>query len=218
MRSAPDDYRLLRLALHEMRTPLTSVQLNAQLIERSLTKLGLEKECQWAAMIVSSARKLDALTQELGDVARLRSGKLDLDVRTHDLSRLLSELLSRHSGELDVGRIRFAVPAEPLPIVADARRVDTILANLLSIALNQDAERVGIDLQVSAAEGKVHFTLTAHREIAGVFPGVPSDDALGLGVLVSRFLVECHGGELEVGQGDHGSTNELVLRFWLPKT
>ena len=57
-----DDYRMLRLALHEMRTPLTSVQLNAQLIERSLMKLGLEKECRLAAMIVSSARKLDALT------------------------------------------------------------------------------------------------------------------------------------------------------------
>ena len=38
------NYQLLRLALHEMRTPLTSVQLNAQLIERSLAKLGLDKE------------------------------------------------------------------------------------------------------------------------------------------------------------------------------
>ena len=208
-----DDYRMLRLALHEMRTPLTSVQLNAQLIERSLTKLGLEKECRLAAAIVSSARKLDALTRELGDVARLRSGRANLDVRTHDLSLLLPALLSRHSGELEVGHIRLAAPAGHLPIAADAGCLDRILANLLTIALNQDTSRAGIELQVGAAEDKVHFTLTARSESPAGAPGVPSDDALGLGLLVARFLIECHGGELEVGQG---SPNDLVLRFWLP--
>jgi K+-sensing histidine kinase KdpD len=204
---------MLRLALHEMRTPLTSVQLNAQLIERSLTNLGLDKECRLAAMIVSAARKLDALTQELGDVARLRSGKADLDLRTHDLLRLMSEFLAQHAGELDISRIRVAIPAGPLPIAVDAHRLDRILANLLLIALNQDA-RGGIDLQVSEAEDKVHFTLTAHLEASGADPGVSTDDALGLGLPVARFLVECHGGELGVSQG---STNDLVLYFWLPK-
>jgi signal transduction histidine kinase len=209
-----DDYRMLRLAVHEMRTPLTSVQLNAQLIERSLMKLGLEKECRLAAMIVSSARKLDALTRELGDVARLRTGKVDLDVRTHDFSRLLPEFLSRHAGELDVGLIRIAAPSGPLPIAVDARRLDRILANLLTLALNQDKGRAMIDLQVSAAEDRVRFTLTAHATPSGAEPGVPSDDAAGLGALVARFLVERHGGELEVSRG---STNDLVLHFWLPK-
>ena len=207
-----DDYRMLRLALHEMRTPLTSVQLNAQLIERSLSKLGLEKEYRLAAMIVSSARKLDELTQELGDVARLRSGKVALDVRTHDLSRLLAEILSRHAREGEIGRIRVAVPAGPLPVAVDARRLDRILANLLPIALNQDAGRVGIDLRVSAVEEKVDFILTT--EPSGATTGVPSDDELGMGFLVARFLVECHGGELEARQG---STDELILHFWLPK-
>jgi K+-sensing histidine kinase KdpD len=210
-----DDYRMLRLALHEMRTPLTSVQLNAQLIERSLTKLGLEKEGRLAAMIVSSARKLDVLTQELGDVASLRSGKADLDVRTHDLARLLPELLSRHSAELDIGRIRVAAVVGPLPIAADVRRLDRVLANVLSIALDQDTDRAGIDLQLSATEDRIYFTLTAPTESSLDVPRVPSEDALGLGVLVARFLVECHGGELEVGLG---ATNELVLRFWLPRS
>ena len=209
-----DDYRMLRLALHEMRTPLTAVQLNAQLIERSLLKLGLQKECRLAAMIVSSARKLDALTQELGDVARLRSGKVDLDVRTHDFSRLWPEFLARHAGELDLGLIRIAVPAGPLPIAADARRLDRVLVNLLTIALNHGMGRAKIDLQVSVAEDKVYFTLAAHAEPSGADPGVPSEDAPGLGALVARFLVERHGGELEVSRG---STNDLVLHFWLPK-
>ena len=203
-----------------MRTPLTSVQLNAQLIERSLAKLGLEKEYRLAAMIVSSARKLDDLTRELGDVARLRSGKAALDVRTHDLVRLVTEILSRHAGEGDVGRIRLTVPAGPLPMAVDARRLDRILANLLPIALRQDTARVGIDLRVDAFEEKVDFTLTVPWEPLGEVSEVPSDDALGLGLLMARFLVECHGGELEVGQASHGNdgwTKALLLHFWLPK-
>ncbi len=199
---------MLRLALHEMRTPLTSVQLNAQLIERSLTKLGLEKECHLAAMIVSSARKLDALTQELGDVARLRAGKADLDVRSHDLTRWLPEFLSRHAGDMDTTRIRIALPAGPLPMSVDGRRLDRIFFNLLLTALNQDTGRAGIDLQVSEVEDKVRFTLTAPCETEA-----PSDDALGLGLLIARFLVACHGGKLAVSQ----RARDLVLCFWLPR-
>jgi hypothetical protein len=64
------------------------------------------------------------------------------------------------------------------------------------------------------AEDKIHFTLTAHPDPAAAAPGLPSDDAPGLGALVARFLVERHGGELDVSRG---STNDLVLHFWLPK-
>jgi two-component system OmpR family sensor kinase len=206
---------MLRLALHEMRTPLTAVQLNAQLIERSLTKLGLEKECRLASMIVSSARKLDAMTQALGDVARLYSGTAALDVRTHDLSRLLPEIISRHAGQLDVGRIRIVVPdGALLPIAVDASRLDRILANVLAIALNQDVSRAGIDLRVSTTADKVDFALSVRLALSDSSPGVPSEDALGLGLLVARLLVGCHGGGIEVSQGP---ANDLVLRFWLPQ-
>jgi two-component system sensor histidine kinase KdpD len=209
---------MLRLALHEMRTPLTAVQLNAQLIERSLTNLGLEKECRLASMIVSSARRLDALTQELGDVARLCSGTAALDVRTHDLSRLLPEIISRHAGELDVSRIRIAVPLDvPLPIAVDERRLDRILVSLLAIASNQDVGRAGIDLQVNVAADKVDFVLSTRLGLSSAHPGPPSDDALGLGLLVARLLVECHGGGLEVSQGSANDLVLLVLHFWLPQ-
>lgn len=205
---------MLRLALHEMRTPLTSVQLNAQLVERSLTKLGLDKECRLVAMIVSSARKLDALTQELSDVARLRSGAAKLELRTQDLSRLVTEILARRSGELDVGRIRVALPAEPLPIAVDAGRFERILIDLLAIALGQDTDRTGIDLRLNATNDKVYLTFSAASGASGGARAAFSDESLGLGVLVARFLVECHGGELEVSAG---ATNALVLRLWLPK-
>jgi hypothetical protein len=149
------NYQLLRLALHEMRTPLTSVQLNAQLIERSLAKLGLDKECRLAGTIVSAARKLDGLTQELGEAARLLSGKISLDLRVHDLARVVPEILSRHVAAPDSNRIRLEIPPGPLPITADERCLDRILTNLVQIGLGLDAGENGIDLRVSTAEVEV---------------------------------------------------------------
>jgi K+-sensing histidine kinase KdpD len=208
-------YQLLRLALHEMRTPLTSVQLNAQMIQRSLAKLGLEKECRLAGTIVSAARKLDGLTQELGDTARLLSGKVSLDLRVHDLARLLPEMLSRHAGAPNSNRIRVAVPPGPLPITADERCLDRILTNLVLAGLDLDAGGTGIDLRASAAEAMTVVELSvappAPQDDAPL--ASPSDEELGLGFCLARVLVELHGGKLDALRG---AASALVLRFSLP--
>jgi two-component system CheB/CheR fusion protein len=209
----PGNFQLLHLALHEMRTPLTSVQLNAQLIERSLVKLGLENECRLAGTIISAARKLDELTQELGDLARLRSGKIALDLRVHDLTRLLTEVVSRHVGVPDSHRVRLAVPGQPLPITVDARRLDRIVSNLILIGLRLDAGGTGIDLRVNASLAEVEIAVIAPGDVSDATSAPPSDDELGLGLFLARILVECHGGKLEV---QRGPAREVVFRFSLP--
>jgi K+-sensing histidine kinase KdpD len=207
------DQHLFRLALHEIRTPLTAVQLNAQLIERSLGKLGLEKECRLAGTIISAARKMDELTQELGDIARLISGKVALDLRAHDLTRLLPDILSHQVGVMDGSRIRMAIPAGPLLITVDARRLDRIVANLISIGLRLDVGGTGLDLRVSTTEAEVQIHITVTTDAHGDRVAVPSDEELGFGFLVARTLIECHGGGLEV---QNGPACEVVLRCSLP--
>jgi K+-sensing histidine kinase KdpD len=208
------DFQLFRLALHEMRTPLTSVQLNAQLIERSLVKLGLENECRLAGTIVSAARKLDELTQELMDMARLCSGKIALDLRTHDLTRLLPEILSRHGGTAEGHRVHTTVPDHPLPITVDARRLDRIVSNLILIGLRLDVLGAGIDLRANASPAEVEISVSVPATPSEAAPALPSDDELGLGFLVSRILVECHGGKLEA---QRGPAREVVLRCGVPR-
>jgi len=208
------DFQLFRLALHELRTPLTSVQLNAQLIERSLVKLGLENECRLAGTIVSAARKLDELTQELGDVFRLCSGKIALDLRTHDLSLILPEILSRHGGTTQAHRVHTMVPDHPLPITVDARRLDRVVGNLILIGQRLDVLGIGIDLRASASLAEVEISVSVPAGPAEAALAPPGDDELGLGFLVSRILVECHGGKLEA---QRGPAREVVLRCVLPR-
>jgi K+-sensing histidine kinase KdpD len=66
---------------------------------------------------------------------------------------------------------------------------------------------------VSANEGETEFSIVAPADISDATLAAPSDDKLGLGFLLARILVECHGGKLEA---QRGSTGELVLRFSLP--
>ena len=211
-----DDLQLLRLALHELRNPLTSVQLNGQLLEQALGQPGLEKERRLAGMIVSSARKLDTLTQDLADVARLRGGQLvaDADARAHDLSRLLPEILSRLGETLDSSRIRLAISPGPVPILADARRLERVLGNLLSIGLRHAASQADIELRVSASRSEIVFDVIGPvcSDLPKPSATAPSDSTLGLGFVVARLMVEAHGGKLEAQDLD----GVLVLRFSLP--
>ena len=209
-----DLLQLLRLALHELRNPLTSVQLNGQLLEQALGQPGLEKERRLAGMIVSSARKLDTLTQDLADVARLRGGQLVADARAHDLSRLLPEILSRLGESLDSSRIRLAISPGPVPILADARRLERVLSNLLSIGLRHAASQADIELRVTASRSEIVFDVIGPlcSNLPKPSSVAPSDSTLGLGFVVARLMVEAHGGRLEVQDLD----GVLVLRFSLP--
>jgi signal transduction histidine kinase len=208
------DFQLLRLAVHELRTPLTSIQLNAQLMARSLATSGLEKECRLTGTIISAARKLDGLTRELGEVVRLMSGEVALDLRACDLTQLLPEILARSGRAPDDNPIRVAVPPGPFPITADARCLERILTNLILIGQRLVARGSGIDLRVSANECDVEFSVVAPVQESGGTLALPSDEKFGLGFFLARILVECHRGKLET---QWGSATELVLRFSLPR-
>jgi signal transduction histidine kinase len=209
-----DDQQLLRLALHELRNPLTSVQLNGQLLERALGKPGLEKERRFAAMIVSSARKLDILTQDLADVARLRAGQVAADARAHDLARLLPAILSRLDATLDQSRVRVAIPPGSLPVRVDAHRLERILANLLSLGLRHATGQADIELRVSVNGSEIVFDVIV--PVGSNLPkrsaAAPGDSTLALGFVVARAMVEAHGGKLAARQDSPGA---LVFHFSL---
>ena len=65
---------VIRLVSHDLRNPLTAVQLNAQLIERAAVREGREKEARWAGLIAAAARRMDGMIVQLVEAERLRSG------------------------------------------------------------------------------------------------------------------------------------------------
>src|SRR5664279_604207 len=67
--------QVIRLISHDLRNPLTAVQLNAQLIERGASRDGREKDQRWASLIVSATRRLDTMLQQLAEAEHIRSGR-----------------------------------------------------------------------------------------------------------------------------------------------
>jgi K+-sensing histidine kinase KdpD len=215
--------QLIRLVSHDIRNPLTSVHLNAQLLQKNLAERGLEKEQRLASVVIAAARRLDAMIEELVDSSRVRSGQITLELRPVAVERAVPEILARAACTLDTTRIRLVLPSGPVRVTADLARLERVLTSLLVIALRNCADGAEVALRVAVADDEVRFAVVAPRRghLSEEAPSPPSsqfaqsriDHGYGLGLFIARMLVERHGGRLWVeGDPNHGAS----LHFALP--
>jgi len=209
---------ILRAVSHDLRNPLGAVLGQAQICERRLAQAGLERERQSAAAVISSAQRMNTMIQDLVDAARSESGQLELKREPVDLRAFAFGLKERLAASLDMGRIEVQVPEGLPPVSADPARLERILTNLWSNALKYSAPGTPVTVSARREDGMVITSVTDRG------PGIPPDDlphlferyfragagrerreGVGLGLYITRRLVEAHGGgiwvESEVGQG-----------------
>jgi signal transduction histidine kinase len=208
---------ILRAVSHDLRSPLSIVKGHAELLGRRLAKAGLERERDQARSILTGVRRMERLVEDLLDSMRSESGQLRLEPKRLELERFARELLGSLEPALDVGRVRLEAEAAPLWVRADPARLERILVNLISNALKYSAP--GTEVVVALRrEGSSAITSVSDRgpgiapeEIPRLFQryvhartGQPVR-GLGLGLYISRTLVEAHGGKIwaesELGKG-----------------
>jgi PAS domain S-box-containing protein len=221
----------LTVAAHELRTPITSIRGYAELLLRRQARGhdSPERQAQGLATISEAAGRLGRLTADLLDVSRLRTGQLSFRPRPLDLAALAAEAADRHRGGLGRQyRLTVERPAEPCPVLADADRLEQVLANLLENAAKYSPDGGAIGLTVAPESGGV--ALRVRDEGIGLPIGaaaalfVPFARApnatrrhlpgLGLGLAICRDIVERHGGRIWAESDGEG--RGTTLGFWLP--
>jgi two-component system CheB/CheR fusion protein len=224
-RRLQDDF--LALAGHELRTPLTAIQGCIDLLGRWCRASDDERVPTTIATARHQAQRLRTLVNDLMDVARLQSGKLTLTWGVVDLRALAAETVAIARGLTEVHAISIDAPAEPLPVRGDANRLEQVLLNLLTNALQHTPPATPIEVRLRREGGEI--TLAVHDDGLGIpadllphllerFYQVArhdrgSQEGMGLGLFLAHQLVEAHGGRLAVASAPEEGTTFTV---WLP--
>jgi signal transduction histidine kinase len=222
-RRLPDE--LLSIAAHELRTPLTVLSLEVELLRRQAersTDLEQFEVIEVVAMMEYQTDKLVRMLNQLLDVSRVDAGKLMLNPRPVDLTTLVQNVA--HTTQLWQDRHPIVVMTpESLPTVADQERLERVLTNLLDNAIKFSPDGAPIEVRLTRRpHGTVELAVRDHgpgiasdqrERIFGRFYQVQaggSQTGLGLGLYISRQIVELHGGAIRVDCHPGGGTVVVV--------
>jgi len=211
-------------ASHELRTPLTSVQMGVHLLlERAAGEL-TDKQVEVLSACREDCERLDKLMRDLLDLSRIEGGesKPRLEpIRTRDL---IQDATKELRPQVESRGLDFTVEAAvDLPSVnADRSQVERVLSNLVvnamrytkhgAIKISAQPRGNSVAISVSDTGSGIPQEYLAH--IFDKFVQVPgaATGGAGLGLAISRLIVEAHGGQISVqSEPDKGSTFTFTL-------
>jgi signal transduction histidine kinase len=205
---------------HELRTPLNAIAGFSQVLREKLFGEINEKQEEYLEDILSSANHLLDLINDILDLSKVEAGQVELEVATFSLRQALErgimmmrELAIKNGVQLDLDADTSVDLVE-----GDERRIQQVIFNLLSNAVKFTPEGGRIDVSTAADNGEVQVTVRdtgpgiAREDQERIFQefqqtnvGAEQHEGTGLGLALSKRLIELHGGriwvESEIGKG-----------------
>ena len=214
----------LGIASHELKTPLTSLKLYAQVLERMLQKTGDEKNAEFAKKMDVQIVKLTSLIGDLLDVTKINSGKIYLNEEAFDFQKLVIETVEDQQMSTSC---KIELHTKPVGMVfADRDRVGQVITNLLTNAIKYAPNTDKIVVEIKEVSGNLEFSVQdfgigmpedkkdrvfeQYYRVSGdeqtTFPG------LGLGLYISAQIIERSHGKIWVNSVlGKGSTFSFIL-------
>ena len=211
---------------HELRTPLTSIKAFVEnLIEERLTDQ--QESLRFLDIVRKHADRMGALIDDLTDLSLIETGAVALDLDTVDAAEIARDVVSQlafRSRTLGV-EIRLEL-ASPFPLIADRRRLEQVLVNLVDNAVKFNKKGGTVRIAGSVSEG--HPRVTIEDTGTGIAPDsldqvfhrfFRADKArsrelggTGLGLAIVKHLMRLHGGQVSVAS-ELGRGSTFTLEF-----
>ena len=212
---------------HELRNPLAPLSNGLHLMRMATTKPELlEKTRQ---MMERQIQHMVHLVDDLLDVARISTGKVELRRQPIDLRDVIATAVETSASLIDTAGHKLAVdvPAQPLPMDADPTRIAQVVSNLLNNAAKYTPEggRIALKARVEDAEVVLSVSDTgigiapeALDKVFEMFAQVPSSankpqGGLGIGLSLVQSLVALHGGRVSATSPGIGQGSTFTVRL-----
>lgn len=205
----------ISIASHELKTPITSLKLQLQMLQRSIDVENnkvppAEKLAKSLEITNRQSRRLEGLVEELLDVTRARSGKLKFHFEDFDLSELIVEIAERLRHQLHEAKIELRLDLVPHTVGQwDRSRLDQVIVNLIINSIKY-APGKPVTIKTGTLEETAFFSIKDEG------PGIPKEKqhliflrfervtnsesvaGLGLGLFLVKQIVDGHRGEIRV--------------------
>ncbi|HKR62259.1 MAG TPA: ATP-binding protein [Thermoanaerobaculia bacterium] len=209
----------LSIASHELRTPVTSIKGYTQLAKMLIKEGDLGTSEEYLDIALDQIDRMSRLILELLDVSRIETGRLEIRREAIPWPHFVREVVQRHHTAVSERRFHVSVPHDEKVVAGDRDRLEQVLGNLLENAVKYSPD--GSDITVTVEDrGDAFVTAVSDRGI-----GIPADElgqvferfhrgrqvsstnygGLGLGLYITKQIIERHGGAIWVesreGQG-----------------
>ncbi len=208
---------------HELRTPLTSIRAFSEILQTDLD-LPRKQRKQFLNIIVKEAERLTRLINNVLDLSKIESGRMEWHMEVVDLRELVSDAIDSVSQIFrDRGvRLKRKLPDKPALVDADPDRLQQVIINLLSNACKFSPEITGrVEIGLKLEDSRLRLRVTDNgrgippdqlervfekfHQVDGESPG--PGKGTGLGLSICRGIVEHHGGWIKAEHRDEGGAS-----------
>ncbi len=220
--------QFLGMAAHDLRNPLEVILTYSEFLLAEAAPQLDRDQAAFIATIRSSSEFMLHLVEDLLDLAKIESGRLELDLARADLAELaernvaMNRVLAAKKGT----GIELGIDGRPFPMLIDSPKVEQVLNNLIGNAVKFSPPGAAVEVRLCRQDGRVTIAVADHG------PGVPPDElgklfrpfertrvrstagekSTGLGLAIVKRIVEGHGGEIRVENGpERGATFVVAL-------
>ncbi len=217
---------LLAAISHDVRTPITSLRLLSEALDDDLVDGAKRRE--YVSRIGVHVRALGALIDDLFELSRLEAGDVSWTVERVPLEDLVLETVDAMRAQAEAGSVsvRAELDADVEAARANPEQIQRVLFNLIQNAIRHTPADGSITVRAQSAADEVEVEVAdtgegipvAERErvfeafVQGAGRAARSDSSAGLGLAISRAIVEAHGGRIWIENAHIGAS----VRFRLP--